>query len=725
MLMAPVVPAAIEELAEHAHWVLWRYETVPGKDKPTKVPYRAVPDAEGQHARASSTDPTTWATAKAAKLMADGFDGIGFVVTGTEFCGIDLDDCIDPETNRVRAWAQAIVDRFASYTEITPSGLALRIWIRGALPPKVRRRFKQPEGGSLEIYDQHSAHYFTVTGQQWGGTPETIEARQPELEAWHRELVSALDPPRAVRDPALASASPMLDDDAVIAKARAAQNGDLFTALWAGSFKGRYASQSEADMALCAILAFWTRDDAAQIDRLFRQSALMRKKWDHHTSYATDTVAKVLGGTTYDPSRNGHGPVVMSPTPMAPMMAPTPSAPSADPLRAPTEALIGVGRSFAELYASYLESPLAFFNFCFLTYVGALIAPKVTLDSALHPEPRLYVVLIGESADTRKSTALDKTSAFFASLGDAYRPAELFGVGSAEGLAAELKESASLILVQDELKAFVDKAKHEGSIALPMVSTLFERGDYDNRTKEKKISVRGASFSLLSACTTETYAGMFDHRFFAIGFLNRLFLVSDRARRSHAVPHPIPPDSLETLRQQVRACLDQIDRAYVANGLRPVPYRLTPGALALFSDWYAARTGSIFEKRLDTYGHRLMLLLAATTGQDVIDEPIAAAVVALLTYQLEVRRELDPVDAENTIASLEEKIRRLLARGPLTGPELRRRAHYSRYGLWQWNAALTNVLTAGQALHERDSDLYRLAPVATIAPLRAPAQSGT
>ena len=82
----------------------------------------------------------------------------------------------------------------------------------------------------------------------------------------------------------------------------------------------------------------------------------------------------------------------------------------------------------------------------------------------------------GESADTRKSAALDRTACFFASLGDAYRPAELFGVGRAEGLAAELKESPSLILMQDELKAFVDKAKRAGSIALPMVSTLFKRG---------------------------------------------------------------------------------------------------------------------------------------------------------------------------------------------------------------------------------------------------------
>jgi hypothetical protein len=318
------------------------------------------------------------------------------------------------------------------------------------------------------------------------------------------------------------------------------------------------------------------------------------------------------------------------------------------------------------------------------------------------------VVLIGESADTRKSTALDKAGHFFRSLGGVARPRELFGVGSAEGLAAELKETSELILVQDELKAFVDKAKHEGSVALPMVSTLFERTEYDNRLKDKKISVRGASLSLLSACTQETYATLFNHAFFAIGFLNRLWLVSDRATTRIPVPRAIPAEALEPLRRAVVDRLEAIDRAYTNNGLRAVPYKITPAALARFTAWYASRTGSIFEKRLDTYGHRLMVLLAATTGKPEIDEEIVTAVVSLLRYQLDVRRELDPVDAENTIATLEEKIRRTLARGPLKGRDLKRKLSYHRFGLWCWNTAVANLVAARELHHDPTADSYGL-----------------
>lgn len=394
--------------------------------------------------------------------------------------------------------------------------------------------------------------------------------------------------------------------------------------------------------------------------------------------------------------------------------APAPAPVAAPLLRVPEDGMIGIGRDFAALYAQHLESPRAFFYFAFLTYVGTLIAKKATLDTELHPEPRLYTVLIGESADTRKSTALRTTDQFFRSLGPAWDPPVLFGVGSAEGLAAELKERSDLLLHYDEFKSFVDKAKNENNVALPMVTTLFERHEYDNRVKTERISVRGASLSLLAACTSDTYGTMFDQKFFAIGLLNRLWLVSDRTTARFALPRTVPERDVEVLRQEVVATLTSIDEAYARNGLRPVAYRLTPGALARFSGWYEARTGSIFERRLDTYAHRLMVLLTATTGQVQVTETIVEAVVTLLQYQLDVRRECDPVDAENVIAGLEEKIRRTLARGAMKGRDLKRRVNYQRFGLWAWNTAIANLLGAGEIEHDPKADLYWLAaPVIT------------
>jgi hypothetical protein len=79
------------------------------------------------------------------------------------------------------------------------------------------------------------------------------------------------------------TASNELDDQKLIDKAMGAKNGAAFAQLWRGEFQ-YYASHSQADMALCSVLAFWTGADAGRMDRLFRASGLMREKWDNHTT---------------------------------------------------------------------------------------------------------------------------------------------------------------------------------------------------------------------------------------------------------------------------------------------------------------------------------------------------------------------------------------------------------------------------------------------------------
>lgn len=390
-----------------------------------------------------------------------------------------------------------------------------------------------------------------------------------------------------------------------------------------------------------------------------------------------------------------RGPLNDRPASPEPEDEPLP-APEAPPLVVPESSLVGIGREFADLHAQYLEAPLAFFYFAFLTYFGACIARKVTLDSELRPEPRLYTVVLGDSADARKTTAIKKADDFFRSLGPPWTPPVLFGVGSAEGIAEELKVNASLLLHFDELKSFVDKAKNETSVALPMVNTLFERNDYDNRTKDKRLSVRGAELSLLAACTGDTYEAIFDRQFQAIGFHNRLWLVSDRSTKRIALPKAIPQAAMNTLRERTIRVLERVDEAWQHNGRRPVPYHLTARALARFETWYLAREGSVFERRLDTYAHRLMILLAATTGADEIDEATVERVVALLGYELEVRRAHDPVDADNAVAVMEEKIRRALARGAMGARELKRACHADRAGIWIWDTSVKNLIKDGE-----------------------------
>jgi putative DNA primase/helicase len=146
------------------------------------------------------------------------------------------------------------------------------------------------------MYD--GGRYFTLTGRPVGGTPRTLEERTTQLATLHAQLFGKTEPPAPTAAAARPSAGSVDGDPKLLARAHAARNGQTFGALWRGDASW-YASRSEADLALCGILAYWTQGDAARIDRLFRASGLMRPKWDNRRgakTYGERTIACALAG---------------------------------------------------------------------------------------------------------------------------------------------------------------------------------------------------------------------------------------------------------------------------------------------------------------------------------------------------------------------------------------------------------------------------------------------
>jgi putative DNA primase/helicase len=277
------IPADLKALDQ---WVIWRFFWKEDRQKYDKPPL----NARGGNA-ASDTDPQTWSTSDQAMWACkEGlYDGVGFVLTAMDdfFC-IDLDHCRDPTTGVIPPNVQAIIHRFNTYTEISPSDTGLHIWGRGRLPGRGRKK------GSIEVYDR--ARYLTVTGHHLAGTPMTIEPRQAELDAFLAEVFGMGEPsPEQDHLRGENGDAPHLDDDALIDKALAAKNGPKFARLWGGDTSD-YPSHSEADLALCEFLAFWTRDEG-QLDRLFRRSGLYREKWER-ADYRGPTMAEALARVT-------------------------------------------------------------------------------------------------------------------------------------------------------------------------------------------------------------------------------------------------------------------------------------------------------------------------------------------------------------------------------------------------------------------------------------------
>lgn len=271
------------DLKPWRHWVVWRSQQRGGKF--TKPPYCP---ATGQ--LASVRDPGTWASyPEACAALASGrYTGPAFILTASDpYCGIDLDQAVEAP-GHLASWARAIVDHFASYTEWSPSRTGLHIWIRGALPGPRRRKER------VELYD--ALRCLTCTGWHLEGTPRAIEARQPELEAFYQHLF----PPVPHKNRQAQPQVPMnLSDAELLARATRVRNGARFARLWAGETADYSEDHSRADLALCGLLAFWAGGDAARMDRLFRQSGLMRPKWDHPhfatgETYGQRTIAHAL-----------------------------------------------------------------------------------------------------------------------------------------------------------------------------------------------------------------------------------------------------------------------------------------------------------------------------------------------------------------------------------------------------------------------------------------------
>jgi len=282
-------------LKEKVRFCCWKYEIV--KDRQTKVPYNPV-----SKRRAKTDNPETFSDFASALATVDDFDGLGFLV-GNKICALDLDDCF-ADDDSLNSLARVVVEVFiGSYMERSPSGKGLRIIFMsdGFVYDKARYYINNQKIG-LEVYVAGVTNRFvTVTGNVFkaGDVFDQTDALQIVLDKYMLRPVAAK--PRE-NNPAFRS---YLSDESVIEKALNAINGEKFSDLWAGKIT-QYASESEADLALSSLLAFWCGCDLEQMDRLFRKSGMMREKWDRQqsgTTYGQITLQKAVSGTskTYSP----------------------------------------------------------------------------------------------------------------------------------------------------------------------------------------------------------------------------------------------------------------------------------------------------------------------------------------------------------------------------------------------------------------------------------------
>jgi len=376
------------------------------------------------------------------------------------------------------------------------------------------------------------------------------------------------------------------------------------------------------------------------------------------------------------------------------------------PLIFPNPVICGVAGNFAHTYTKYLEVPAPFIYINYLACLGNTLCTLITVQTELKPQPRIYAVNLGESANDRKSTAANRVIDFFIETLGKGNFGVNYGLGSAEGLANVLGKQPQVLVYFDELKMFCQKAKIEGSTLLPAFNVLFEGNRFHSQTKNSSIAINNAYLSMIGCSTLETYSSMFSPQFLDIGFLNRLFIVIGHGERKYALPKVIPNLVKMKLSSELKDIMAFADG--LAEREKPYPMPIEQDAFELFEEWYLNLERSPFTKRLDTYGHRFMPLLAINEKKDRIDLETVQKTIALLDYELAARKEADPVDADNRIAALEERVRRKLSSGRMKKRDMEIALHKSRHGLWVWNHAIENLKEAGEIGYDRKKKEYWL-----------------
>lgn len=271
-----------DEMKAYPNWVVYKKEIVKNPDDSIKVDengevkYTKIPYNPKTNSKARTTDPSTWADFNTALAKDMEYDGLGFVLTNSPFVGVDLDNV----GNEIKAFYQGdtnnIVGEFhealQTYMEISPSGNGVHLILKGELPQGGNR------AGNIEMYD--TGRYFTVTGEQLGEYDLINPNGSNLIKPLHNKYLG--NKTQSKNDiPIPNPEGNSLTIEELTKKASNAKNGDKFKALFFdGDTSQHNGDDSAADLALINIMWWWTNGDPDKADEWFRQSALMRDKWD-------------------------------------------------------------------------------------------------------------------------------------------------------------------------------------------------------------------------------------------------------------------------------------------------------------------------------------------------------------------------------------------------------------------------------------------------------------
>lgn len=268
-----------QEIRSSRQLVVWKRQE--RKGKVTKVPFCPT-----TRSKADTMDPETWGDIDDClnALESGKFDGIGYVFTKEAgIVGIDLDHCIDRAGNALSEFATGVVKTLPSYTEISPSGDGLHIFVKGELPGKGVKR------NEIEIYDQ--GRFFTVTGDTFGDPHPICQGGETLQRLYQRyaKTEATAEKAQVIQFEAASNSVQSLIDEFV--------TEDYNCDVW--DHRVPMQSQSEYDLAIASLALHrgYSETQAVQLIQANRTLWNANPAKASQTGYIRDTLTRAASGT--------------------------------------------------------------------------------------------------------------------------------------------------------------------------------------------------------------------------------------------------------------------------------------------------------------------------------------------------------------------------------------------------------------------------------------------